>query len=148
MKKSRSITLLFVVSVLASLILATLFWLRQQPWLYVELVDSPLNSSILFNTVSGPSFTIHDILVDDVFRPTLTSGKPGRVEMRSELTYPIAMTPPASIPAILRLIDTGDSEIQQRCYGKPPRFVFIRTSHGNYRIPLTPNKMKTVILHR
>ena len=146
--RKGSLKLLIIVSVISVLIMSTVLWLQRQPRLYVELIDLQISSCIHFVTISGESFIINDILVDDGFRPTLTDRRPGRNELRSELIYPIKMTPRSSFVAILKVIDTGDEEIQRRCYSSQPKSVTISTSHGEYRIPLTPNKMKTVILYR
>lgn len=137
MPKSHFLILSLAIALVVLLICFLFHRERRAKRLYVEWLDNGIIAEIHLIAASGREFSIETILVDGVFQPTLAPRKPGRHELWSELTYPIRMTPPCSVSALLRVGDWDDEEIQKRSYPKRPTSILISTSRGDYEVSLT-----------
>ena len=136
MAKINHLTVVLVAAITAA---TGVFWFREHrsKSLYVEWLDNGVIAGLQIASLSGGDFSIHDITVDGVFRPTLTTRQPGRNELWSELTYPIHMSPPCSVVAVMRVTDLGDEDVNGRCYRVRPKSVLIRSDRGEFRFSIT-----------
>jgi hypothetical protein len=110
--------------------------------IYVELNVMGDHTAVEIIAVSGSNFWITDILINGEYHAAMTFGRPGHPELWSEIRYPIKMTPPCDLTAILTVLDTG-YYVHQSYWGyqayrgyqgylRRPRTVLVRTNEGDF----------------